>query len=135
MADDELGALGREADAIARERMLAMPLSTGVGQRHHTVPRFLLEQFARGGQVRVRDLVQGNSYPAAVTDLAITNYYTAVVDVPGPDGQTVREFDGRLEAILAGVEGDAAAALRQLRAIALAQTRSRSWRCWRRFST
>lgn len=114
--EDELAALAREADAIARERMSAMPLSTGVGQRHHTVPRFLQEQFASNGQVRVRDLIQGRSYPASITDLAITNYYTSVVDVPRLDGPSVRELDGRLEAILAGVEGDAAAALRELRA-------------------
>jgi hypothetical protein len=70
-----------------------------VGSRHHTVPRSYLERFATKGKIMVRDRAAGQGGPRNISDLAIRDFYTFI----NLDGQR----DGRLEEILAVVEGGA----------------------------
>jgi hypothetical protein len=73
------------------------PREAKVGSRHHTVPKFYLKRFARNGKVLVRDRNSGDMTRRNIDDLAIKNFYTFVNN----DG----EEDGRLEDILAAMEG------------------------------
>ncbi|HJQ00353.1 MAG TPA: DUF4238 domain-containing protein [Jatrophihabitans sp.] len=112
---DSYEALQERVDALARQIMDRIPRSNGVGSRHHTVPRFLLEPFSSNGQVAVHELVTDKRYVGSIKDLAITDFYTVVVDVPGEGGGPAHAYDGRIETILANMEGTAARAIREFR--------------------
>lgn len=71
-----------------------------VGSRHHTVPRFYLERFAAAGRLWVRDRVTGEGRTEAVTRTGVIRDFYTFINVEG-------EKDGRLERILAEVEGAA----------------------------
>lgn len=92
-------------DDPSMRAVMALSPTAGVGDRHHVVPRFLLERFAKAGQLMVRDLVTGRSQLRAVSDMAIKNFYTAVIDVDHTDdGSPERIFDGRIEKAFAVAE-------------------------------
>jgi hypothetical protein len=75
--------------------------AVGVGAKHHTVPAFCLRRFADArGQLLVRDRSTGHQTTRTVSKLAVRDFYTVVT----ADGQ----FDGRMEQLLATVEGEAA---------------------------
>ncbi|MFI6984256.1 DUF4238 domain-containing protein [Embleya sp. NPDC050154] len=83
--------------------------TVGVGARHHTVPRFLIEPFAdTRGRVWVRDRRTGRPGLRMPADLAVKDFYTFI----HVDGYP----DGRMEQLLASVEASGAAALRFLAA-------------------
>jgi hypothetical protein len=73
------------------------PREAKVGTRHHTVPKFYLRRFASKDKLLVRDRSSGEMTTRNIDDLAIKNFYTFVNN----DG----EEDGRLEDILAAMEG------------------------------
>lgn len=76
--------------------------SVGVGARHHTVPAFYLRRFADSDELLlVRDRANGRLFPPrTVSKHAITDFYTVV--------SKACTFDGRMEQLLAKVEGEAA---------------------------
>jgi len=82
------------------------PREAKVGSLHHTVPRFYLKRFARNGKVLVRDRNSGEMATRNIDNLAIRNFYTFV----NKDG----EDDGRLEDILADMEGGTSALLNRV---------------------
>ena len=97
-----------EEDRLARRWLASSDPSTSVGAKHHTVPGFYLRRFADStGRLLVRDRPTGRLLPPiTVSKLAIKNFYTTVND----DGT----LDGRMEALLAKVEGEAAQLLKLL---------------------
>lgn len=97
-----------EQDRLAQRWFDSSDPAAGVGARHHTVPAFYLRRFAYGnGRLLVRDRPTGRLFPPrTVSKIAITDFYTVV----SQDGT----FDGRLEQLLARVEGEAAQLLKLL---------------------
>lgn len=97
-----------EEERLAQRWYASSDPAVGVGAKHHTVPAFYLRRFASGdGQLLVRDRPTGRLRPPiAVSDLAITNFYTVV----SKDGS----FDGRMEQLLSRVETGAAEILKML---------------------
>ena len=78
-----------------------------VGSRHHVVPRFILEKWAdSAGQVQVRSKAGDRTYQQQVTDLGVTDFYTAV-SISG-------ELDASMEDLLAEIEGASSAVIREL---------------------
>lgn len=82
------------------------PREAKVGSLHHTVPRFYLRRFATRGKLLVRDRNSGAMATRSIDKLAIRNFYTFV----NTDG----EDDGRLEDILADLEGTTSALLNRV---------------------
>jgi Protein of unknown function (DUF4238) len=97
-----------EAERLARRWLASSNPSSGVGARHHTVPAFYLRRFADSdGRLMVRDRPTGRLFPSiTVSKLAIRDFYTTLNN----DGT----FDGRMEELLAQVEGEAAQLLKLL---------------------
>jgi len=95
-------------ERLARDWLESSDPSIGVGARHHTVPAFYLRRFAGSdGRLLVRDRQTGRLFPPrTVSNLAITNFYTVV--------SQDSTFDGRMEQLLAKVEGEAAQLLNLL---------------------
>jgi Protein of unknown function (DUF4238) len=90
-----------EQERIARDWFESSDPSIGVGSRHHTVPAFYLRRFADSHErLLVRDRPTGRQFSSTASNLAITDFYTVV----SKDGS----FDGRMEQLLAKVEGEAA---------------------------
>lgn len=78
-----------------------------VGARHHVVPKFILERWADSrGVVQVYSRVSDSFDMRSTKDLGITDFYTFI----STDGQR----DASLESILAVVEAEAAALIRDL---------------------
>lgn len=101
-----------EAEQQARKILARMDPNDGIGDRHHTVPRFLIERFSTDNQVAVRDIASGKYRIANIRDLAVRDFYTFIAE---PDSETAEPFpDGRLEKLLADIEGRAASVLRRL---------------------
>jgi len=71
-----------------------------VGSRHHTVPRFWLEWFAAAGQLWVRVFFNGAGRTENTSRAGTIRDFYTFINVDG-------EKDGRLERILAAVEGGA----------------------------
>src|SRR5690348_5401068 len=71
-----------------------------VGSRHHTVPRFYLERFATAGQLWVRDRGTGVGRLQRISRVGTIRDFYTFINANG-------EKDGRLECILAEVEGGA----------------------------
>jgi hypothetical protein len=71
-----------------------------VGSRHHTVPRFYLERFAAADQLWVRDRVTGVGRTENISRAGTIRDFYTFINLNG-------EKDGRLEHILAEVEGGA----------------------------
>jgi hypothetical protein len=89
----ELDALTEKAEAQAREWSTKVDPSVGVGQRHHTVPKFYLRRFANSdGQLRVRDRNGGNARTQRIDDLAIKDFYTFIDKDGQPDGSMEQLF-------------------------------------------
>jgi hypothetical protein len=83
----------------------------GVGSRHHTVPRFYLKNFALKDQLLVRRIPDSTPMLNSIYDLAQRDFYTVVTD----DGAGGTRLDGRLEQVLAKMEGNAKPAIAKLR--------------------
>lgn len=78
-----------------------------VGSRHQVVPRFILAKWADGaGQVQVRSRAGERTCQQQVTDLGVTDFYTAV-SISG-------ELDACMEDLLAEIEGELSALIREL---------------------
>ncbi|XVV17870.1 DUF4238 domain-containing protein [Actinoplanes sp. CA-131856] len=71
-----------------------------VGSRHHTVPRFYLERFAKDGQLCVRDRVTGDARMSPTTKTGVIKDFYTFINLDG-------EKDGRLERILGVIEDGA----------------------------
>lgn len=71
-----------------------------VGSRHHTVPRFYLERFAAARQLWVRDRMTGAGRIERTSRAGTIRDFYTFINLQG-------EKDGRLERILAEVEGGA----------------------------
>ncbi len=96
-----------EQDRHAQRWLESSDPAIGVGARHHTVPAFYLRRFANSdGRLLVRDRPTGRLFPSTASKLAIKDFYTVV----NQDGT----FDGRMEQLLAKVEGEAAQLLKLL---------------------
>jgi hypothetical protein len=95
-------------DLLAQRWFDSSDPAVGVGAKHHTVPAFYLRRFADSHErLLVRDRPTGRLFPLrAVSTLAIKNFYTVLSN----DGS----FDGRMEQLLARVEGEAAQLLKLL---------------------
>ncbi|MBN9620868.1 MAG: DUF4238 domain-containing protein [Actinobacteria bacterium] len=101
--------LEARASAEAIRLYESMKPSGGVGSRHHTVPKFVLDRFAVDEQVRVRDLLTKGARTANTADLSYRDFYTVVTDDAG-----AHVLDGRLEQLLSKVEGATATVLRHV---------------------
>lgn len=112
MVDLGLYENAEEAEREARRIVAAMDPTVGVGARHHTVPRMLLLPFSTNEQVVVRDLQTGATRTANINDLAIKDFYTAIVD--SPTGSAEQSLDGSIEQLLGTVEGRAATVIRRI---------------------
>lgn len=112
MDDQRFAATEAEAEQRARDFLARMDPSDGVGDRHHTVPRFLLERFSTDDQVAVRFIDNGRSEIVNIGDLAVRDFYTFLAE---PESEGMAPFpNGVLEKLLCSIEGDAAAVLRRL---------------------
>jgi hypothetical protein len=65
-------------DEIAERMLAGLDPRIGVGTRHHTVPRFILERFADRDQVLRLDMQTKRVHPANIRDLALKDFYTFV---------------------------------------------------------
>jgi hypothetical protein len=103
-----------EPDGIATEADDGWPLpgnpDVHVGTRHHVVPRFYLERFARADRIAVVDPRTGARRVASIRDTAAEKDYYTFVNTDG-------ELDGRMEQLLGKIEGDAAEAIRNMTSI------------------
>ncbi len=82
--------------------------NVGVGSRHHILPRFYLERFADGaGMVDQYDRDDGSKRRLHVRNVLVERDFYTIVNTDGV-------ADGRVEQLLAAVEGNAAQALRNL---------------------
>ncbi len=115
------------------ERLKAMDPAAKVGSVHHTVPQFYLRRFARGEQVATRTPGEPEVLVRNIRDMGQRDFYTAVVDADGlahmksalemPSEQQAAVWrggtgkavlDGRIEDVLAVVDGWGAAVLTRL---------------------
>jgi hypothetical protein len=81
-----------------------------VGTRHHLVPRFYLERFARGDRVAVVNPRTGARRVTPIKDTAAEKDFYTFVNTDGA-------LDGRMEQLLGKVEGDAAEAIRNMTSV------------------
>jgi len=94
-------------DEAAQAFMESLDPRSGVGARHHVVPRFLLERWASAdGQVQVCSRIENNLRTRNIRDLAIRDFYTFI--------DTDNERNSLLESLLSRVETDAATVIRRL---------------------
>lgn len=94
-------------DGTAQAFMESLDPRSGVGARHHVVPRFLLERWASAdGQVQVYSRIEAKLRTGNIRDLAIRDFYTFI--------DTDDERNSLLESLLSRVETDAATVIRRL---------------------
>lgn len=84
--------------------------SVHVGTRHHIVPRFYLERFAREDRIAVVNPRTGERRVAPIKDTAAEKDFYTFINTEG-------ELDGRMEQLLGKIEGDAAEAIRNMTSI------------------
>lgn len=94
------------ADEQAQQWLATVDPRSHIGSLHHTVPRFLLQRWARDAQVRVYSRVDRAFSVRNVKDLGVKDFYT-FVDLAG-------ELDSSFESLLGQVEAPAAAAIGRL---------------------
>ncbi|MCY1141640.1 DUF4238 domain-containing protein [Actinoplanes sp. Pm04-4] len=97
---DHLAAAYPEIEHDAQEWWRLTSPETMVGSRHHTVPRFYLERFAKNGQLWVRDRVTGDGRMSPTTKTGVIKDFYTFINIDG-------EKDGRLERILGVIEDGA----------------------------
>ncbi|MGI8721538.1 MAG: DUF4238 domain-containing protein [Geodermatophilaceae bacterium] len=95
-----------EADEQARQWLAAVKPQSHVGSLHHTVPRFILQRWARDGQVLVYSRVDRQVSVRNVKDLGMKDFYS-FIDIDG-------RLDSTYESLLGEVEAPAAAAISRL---------------------
>jgi hypothetical protein len=78
-----------------------------VGKRHHLLPKFYLERFARGDRIAVIDPRTHARRVTPIRDTATERDFYTFVNTEG-------QLDGRLEQLLSQIERDAARAIRNL---------------------
>jgi hypothetical protein len=104
-SDQDADRLEQWADEQVGRWMQVDP-KEGVGDRHHTVPRFYLRRFADSSrQLSVRNRETGASSIRHIKDLAITNFYTSVADNGDLEGR-IEQGLAKMEDLAAGVFKD-----------------------------
>lgn len=94
-----------KSDQYADDLVNGLDTKQYVGSIHHIVPRFILERFADGEQVFVRDRAGGFRGRQNVKNLGVKDFYT-FIDNKG-------ELNSSHESILGFVEGDASQVLKE----------------------
>lgn len=94
-----------KSDQYADELVNGLDTKQYVGSLHHIVPQFILERFADGNQVYVRDRAGGFRGRQNIKNLGVKDFYT-FIDNKG-------ELNSSHESILGFVEGDASQVLSQ----------------------
>ena len=77
-----------------------------MGSRHHYVPRFILERWATGGQVRTFSRIQDQFATRNINDLAMKDFYTFIDED--------MEKNSTMESLLGEIEKPVARLLRDL---------------------
>jgi hypothetical protein len=93
-----------KSDQYADDLVNGLNTKQYVGSVHHIVPRFILERFAEGDQVFVRDRAGGFRGRQNIKNLGVRDFYT-FIDNHG-------ELNSSHESILGFVEGDASQVLK-----------------------